>query len=475
MPLMRFSKGAAMFDATPIENLFLLEYLPSAPDGCLRVYLYARMMCLHPELGETLEDIARALNMEESAVFNAFSYWEQQGLVERLSDNPPTYEIKPLYSGASAPTAMDRDYYVYRDFNSDLLRAFGEDALLESRHYQQANDWLNVMGMEQDAVLAILRYELRQKGGKRPDSVFKRANRRVIELADRGMRTKAEVERGLAQGDHVHALAQGICNRLSIRRAPTEDELICAHRWTEEWQLTDEEIYAACAETTKSRNPSFSYLDAILKGRSGDANACHETVKAALRELGVEAQPTPDQKERCGEWFAEGFDRETILLAAVHCARRRNNDFEALDALLKRWKERGILRKSAAEGTLARLNRLESEFRAILDQADLRYRLTDDALELYADWKRRVGPEMILCAAEMARSTRGSARGNMEMLIDDWEARGIRTPAEARRTTAPPKTADSKSNYAQRVYTDADFGADFYDNEVLPTFEEGKA
>ena len=84
MPFCSFSEGAAMFDVTPIENMFLLEYLPTAPDGYLRVYLYARMLCLHPEVGGELKDMAKALHMEEEAVFNAFSYWERMGLVERL-------------------------------------------------------------------------------------------------------------------------------------------------------------------------------------------------------------------------------------------------------------------------------------------------------------------------------------------------------------------------------------------------------
>ena len=37
MPFCSFSEGAAMFDVTPIENMFLLEYLPTAPEGFLRV------------------------------------------------------------------------------------------------------------------------------------------------------------------------------------------------------------------------------------------------------------------------------------------------------------------------------------------------------------------------------------------------------------------------------------------------------
>ena len=32
MAFCSFSKDSAMFDSTPIENMFLLEYLPTAPE-----------------------------------------------------------------------------------------------------------------------------------------------------------------------------------------------------------------------------------------------------------------------------------------------------------------------------------------------------------------------------------------------------------------------------------------------------------
>ncbi len=59
MPFCSFSEGAAVFDATPIENMFLMEYLPAATEECLKVYLYARMVALHPELGGDLAGVAK--------------------------------------------------------------------------------------------------------------------------------------------------------------------------------------------------------------------------------------------------------------------------------------------------------------------------------------------------------------------------------------------------------------------------------
>ena len=115
MPFCSFDRNAGMYDSTPIENMFLLEYLPTAPEEFLRVYLYARMLCLHPELGSDLSGMAKALHMDEETVYNAFAYWEHQGLVMRMKDNPPTYEILPLRHGqANVISPMDRDYYEYR-------------------------------------------------------------------------------------------------------------------------------------------------------------------------------------------------------------------------------------------------------------------------------------------------------------------------------------------------------------------------
>ena len=199
MPFCSFAEGAAMFDVTPIENLFLLEYLPTAPEDFLRVYLYARMLSLHPELGGELSDMARALHMEEEAVYNAFGYWERQGLVRRMTDRPPTYEMLPLRTGeAGAASPMDRDYYEYREFNASLQALFGGEDLLQPREYRMANDWLNVLGFEQDAVLRMVAYEMNRSRSKRPGPVFKRLNKLAVTWADRGVRTLEDVERAIA-------------------------------------------------------------------------------------------------------------------------------------------------------------------------------------------------------------------------------------------------------------------------------------
>ena len=144
MPFCSFDRNAGMYDSTPIENMFLMEYLPSAPEDFLRVYLYARMLCLHPELGDGMDELARALNMDEDKVFDAMTYWERQGLVRRLTDRPPTYAILPVMQGVSGMSSpMESDYYEYRDFNANLQSIFCSE-LLQPKQYAMANDWIRI-------------------------------------------------------------------------------------------------------------------------------------------------------------------------------------------------------------------------------------------------------------------------------------------------------------------------------------------
>ena len=102
MPFLSFADNSAMYDATPLDNMFIIENLPTAPENFLKVYIYARMLCLHPEIGNG-EELERALGIDEATVENAMNYWERQGLVRRVADQPPEY----VFLSASLRSAVE--------------------------------------------------------------------------------------------------------------------------------------------------------------------------------------------------------------------------------------------------------------------------------------------------------------------------------------------------------------------------------
>lgn len=471
MPFCSFAEGAGIYDATPIENMFLLEYLPTAPEGFLRVYLYARMLSLHPELGEGLEDMARALNMDADAVLNAMAYWERQGLARRLSDRPPAYAMLPMRSVGETADPMEGDYYAYRDFNANLQALFGADCLLHPKQYEMANDWLNLLGFTQEAVLKMVEARLKRSRARKPDPdrIFAQLDRQAQKWSERGVRTAEDVGRAMAEDEGVEKAASAALRQLGLRRSATPEELKLAEKWLGEWGLTQAEIVDACAETTKSRTPTLAYLDKVLESRrKGDA-AQFDGLRDALRELDIRDAPTPDQRVWYAARLAEGFEPETIRLAAVQCARKRRMRFEDLCWMVGKWAEQRLFRREAAEAYVRERGRIAAEVRALLERCGLERRPQLGDLELYERWRESAPVELIEYAAECARGTQVPMR-YVDRLLGAWRQAGIATvdaarADRARHAAAPAGSAASPNPapYQQRAHNDSDYDGLFID------------
>ena len=67
---------------TPVENMFINEYMAAAPGDYVKVYLFSLM---YAGLGVDLSnaDVARHLHMEAEDVLKAWTYWEKQGIIRK--------------------------------------------------------------------------------------------------------------------------------------------------------------------------------------------------------------------------------------------------------------------------------------------------------------------------------------------------------------------------------------------------------
>lgn len=470
MPFCSFDRDAGMYDVTPIENMFLLEYLPTAPDEFLRVYLYARMLALHPELGDGMDELARALHMDSDAVYNAMSYWERQGLVRRLTDRPPTYALLPVIPSVSGPSnPMESDYYEYRDFNANLQAIFGSE-LLQPKQYAMANDWINILGFTQEAVLKMVEEKYRRSRARKPQGFFNRLNETASQWAERGVRTVEDVERALESDGRVEKAAAQVMKRLAMNRPATADELKLVSCWLNEWNLSIEDVLAACAETTKSRNPSLSYLNSILESRRSGVDERFRELQATLRELGGSEPPTPDQQRVYGELLGQGFEPETVRLAAVQCARRNRHTFDHLTAMLSKWAEMGLTRFDDADAYVQAMTRMTAEVRALLERCGASRSPRMDDLQLYERWIADFPRPLIDYAADCARGM-DKPMLYMDKVLSEWKKSGVSTADEARaqhesraRSEVPAAGKPNPAlDYAQRSAAETDYSSRIVD------------
>ena len=67
---------------TSVENMFINEYMATAPGNYVKVYLIG-LMYLNTGAEITNAGIANNLGIEEEDVLKAWNYWENQGIIKK--------------------------------------------------------------------------------------------------------------------------------------------------------------------------------------------------------------------------------------------------------------------------------------------------------------------------------------------------------------------------------------------------------
>ena len=289
MAFLSFDHGAVLYGSTPVENMFLMEYLPSAPDDCLRVYLYARLLCAYP---------SRTRRRRGSPTWRArcgsrtrpwrrpFATGSARGWSGAFRTGRPPTRFCPC----AAWPSLRR--WTGSTISSAILTP--PAAPLWRRHPpRRGGDTAGVGhgfrlhgggGAEDRRIRpgrsAPFAQDAAQGRCGKLDNIAR-------EWRERGARSLADVERFIAEknGDMGHG-PRRYSSACGLRRRPTEDELALAHKWRG-WGFDTEAVLAACGETTKASNPSFAYVDRVLEGRYLQTDANFAALREVLRELGA--------------------------------------------------------------------------------------------------------------------------------------------------------------------------------------------
>lgn len=484
MPLCTFSENYLMLGVTPVENLFIQEYLPRASGDYVRVYLYGLMQCYHPTEEMTLERVAHILNLSVETVTNAFQYWERQGLVRRVSDRPIAYQYLNLAASMTGESPMDKAIYRHRDFNNRLQQMFG-NRLLHPAEFMTACEWVEDLHLPEEVVLTMVESQISRRG---KSFQFKHLNKIALKWAEEGVSTVEEAkERVLCESD-AWKLAEKVLKRFSLRRKPTMDEVDMAKRWLEEWELTPEAVMAACQETVNGRNPSMGYLDGILKrnigARSGAemANQLEEkrrldgAVKSLHEALGMRSvSPMPDEIENYRKYLEVGFEPEAVLRVAKELRTTvKEPDMQTLHRALSGFVERGQMKLQEVEAHLTRQRALREQAAQVLSACGQDRRVNNMDVSQLEEWLGEYSMELILYAAQCANGKKLPLT-YAGKLLSNWKKLDITTvelarrnheegrPAasEARRTTAA--VTPHALNFKQRAYQEGELDYVFTD------------
>lgn len=393
MPLCVFSNDYKDKGFTPIDNSFIVEYLPVMDATAVRVYLYGLYLCNNP-LGEdnNLKHISDGLTLEEKAIRETFDYLKKIGLVTIRT-------VEPLCVSFNSPKEAITPNRTYnKDKYSDFLIELNE--LFQGRELSQNEivcylDYLEETKIEQGALSLIIGYCIKNKGvNVKPAYVLTVAR----DWFESGYTTLEETNQRLLQSEASSESIKDILHALKSKRACTLDDRQLYIKWTTEWGFEQSALLTAAKLVKKggmerldkdlseyASNGVYSEID--IKAWTQKKEELYDCTYKVLKKLGLfYSDCSALVEDYFSKWFEKGFGSEGLIKIARYCQIEGKNRFTDYASVVESFFKEGYVADYSVDLQLNALTRLADSVQKILYAVGISRRVSDKDIDLYRVW-----------------------------------------------------------------------------------------
>lgn len=275
---------------TPIENIFINDFMPMADGTYVKVYLlgfkYAHDRDSNIEVNN--ETIAKHLEIPLSDVLRAWDFWQDKGIIKKIpkSDvNKYDYEVKFLnlkqlyiknnYKPITSTTNIEQNTSGYVCTEEDLIEAndiVPINKMFNSIDYvmrrqlvpnekKKVLEWIYNYNMNPDMIVKAFFYAIEKKGIRKINYV----EGIIRNWYDDGITNVEALQQKFKKTDEKYYRYERVMNYLGLgKRLPTESEMEVIDKWFDKYRYSLDVVLKACENSKKTSNPSINYIDGIL-------------------------------------------------------------------------------------------------------------------------------------------------------------------------------------------------------------------
>jgi len=456
MAFCTYSKEYSATGFTDLENAFINDYMPAANGTAVKVYVYGLYLCRNTETEFTLESFAEALGITAAEAKDAFIYWEEFGLVSITADEP--FRVKYLPLGTSAkPRKIKPEKYAGFSASLQLLIP---SRMISTSEFTEYYNIMEIYGIKQEAMLMILKYCVGLKG----ESIgYKYISAVAKDFGARKILTAEQVEKELSSYVSRSAEIEKILKAMSLKKKPEIEDLNYYKKWTKELGYeTENIIYAA----TKIKKGGMKKLDDFIgelyanKRFSKEEIAGYSKTKDNLYDLTIKINRALSVyydvidtvvENYTARWHNMGFEERSLLFIANYCFKKNKNNYEAMDEIIARLQQNGVVGYEATVNYFVRLAEEDAFIKEMLSLAGITRKPTNwdrDNLKLWQSWN--FSKEMILEAAKRAAG-KESPIPYINAVLGRWKDKGVFTPDKIENA---PEKRGGKHFANERTYTE---------------------
>ncbi len=431
MGFTRLSSELSAKSSIALDNIFVLEFMPFAPESYTKVYIYGKMLAEGNGANDNSpERMAKLLGLTEDEVMDAFRYWETQGLVA-ISAVPP-YEIEYTPVRYTRPSHKAYSKKKYASFNEMLMRMLPNREFLPgelNEYYATIEDY----HFEVDAMLAVIAYCARLKGRSVHWKYIVTVARN---LAKDGCRTAAETETKLSAFDIMHDDVAKLFKTLKIRRVQDFDDVRLYRKWTEELGFSPATVLSVAAgvygemkglDTVLTRYHADGLIELKdIEEYKKNRDILLSLTKELLLKLDVRFNHLDYYAETyVKEWLKDGFDGDSLKLVADYCFRHEKKSCDKMSSLLRECKEAGVTDYESVKARFSGEGKFDGEIKKLFALAGISNDVTSRDRDSYNIWKNYWNvPGDILRDAAKKSLGEANPRVRMHILVKAYHEKG---------------------------------------------------
>ncbi len=471
MSFCKFSTELVLTNKVDIDNIFFEEFMPYAPENCVKIYLYGLYLAKNNlEIDNTFEKFAKKLNISENELEDAFRYWEEQGLVQVLSTYPIQVLYKPLKDVISSNRLFKTDKYEV--FNQQAQELFNGKRQITKTEYGEYYEFLEESHMEQAALIMIMNYCLESKQRAVGYNYILTVARN---WAKDGILTVKDVEEKLCHITGTFAKLEKILSCLGLKRNSFIEEREMYEKWTSGMGFEDETILYVAKSLKKKGGmeklnktlekyfilglTSQKEIDAYLENK----DEIYSLAKQINKNLGLYYESLDSEVETyITPWLNMGFETETLVDLSQYAFKCSIRSLENFNTLVQKLYKLGVLTKEALSEYLESVVSEDDQIKKLLQTLGLSRRVNAFDRESFKTWSQQWGFDYsIIEYAASLSANKLSPFPYMARLLSTWHDKGVKTLEDAKKQTSSIEPQPLKSQIKGRSYSKSDYEALF--------------
>ena len=471
MAFCKFSSEYVISKETPVDNLFINEFLPYAPAECVKVYLYGLYKCTNSSsYDNTIENFAKVLNLTEEEVEDAFLYWQDEGLVQVLNTCPIEIRFMPLKNVINNTKKYKPEEF--STFNRQVQEIL-EGRQITPTEYDEYYYLLKTMHFQPEALLMIIKFCTQIKGA---NVGYKYIVTVAKNWANEGITTTKSVEERLFTYEQAGSDLEKLLKICGAKRNATLEEREMFLKWTKELGFNYNTIEYV-AKLLKPTKVNFEKLDARLlkyyemKKLSIKEIEDYEKEKSEMYTLAREINKKmglyyenlePVVENYVSKWLNLGHNSTSLFALADYCFKNSIRTLEGLDSTVLKLYKLGVVSMEAIEEYMQELISLDKEIKEILEKLGISRMVTNQDRTYYKTWKQdwNLSSELIALGVEMSAG-KFQPLQYLNKLLSNWHTNSVKTLDEAKNYIIPEKAPEKVSKNKGRSYKKEELDALF--------------